>query len=126
MIDIKGLLKKQIADLTGEIQKLQTQKSALETALQALDGEPVRTRRRVPARVARRAATGPARRKRGANQERVLSALSKEPRRLSDVASKAGLTMSGAGAVLRALIGKGTAVKGSRRGTYLLKKTPTR
>jgi hypothetical protein len=126
MVQITSVLKKKIVQLTGEIEKLQSQRSALESALQSIAGGTGRTRRRsVPAHaVARVSRTKGTRRKRGANQEKVLSLLGRSPRRLNELAADAKLTMSATGGVLRGLIVKGLAVKGSKRGTYVLKAGP--
>jgi hypothetical protein len=123
MAEIKSILTKKIAQLSGEIRRLELQRSVLETALAAIQGTGGTARRGRPAKHRGRPAsrrTGP-RRKRGANQQRVLAALGKEPRRLTEIAKKVGISVTNAGAVLRSLIGKRLVVKGEKRGTYLLK-----
>jgi hypothetical protein len=126
MLQITSVLRKKIAQLTGDIQKLQSQRSALSTALQSIEGKSGRTRRpSVPARAAVRVKrTTGARRKRGANQDKVISLLARTPRRLNKIAAGAKLTMSAAGGVLRVLIAKGRVAKGDKRGTYVLKGAP--
>src|SRR5690242_19845845 len=110
MTDITTILKQNIDQISANIEKLQSQRAALVTALDIVGdsagGRGRRARsasRRVPrqSRAPKRTAH---RRKRGANQEMILKALGRgAPRRLSEIASSAGLNMSGAGGVLRAL-----------------------
>jgi hypothetical protein len=122
MLEITNTLKKKVAQIKSEIEKLQAQRNALEAALSSLEdktGRGVR-RRAVATRTASKRGRGP-RRMRGANQKAVLSLLARNPRRLSDIASQAKLTMTAAGSVLRALIARGLVTKGDKRGTYLLK-----
>jgi hypothetical protein len=123
MHQITSVLKTQIADLSREIRKLEAQKGALLLALASFDEGSASSVKSaaVPAPAATPRAKRGGRRKRGANQQRVLQALGKTPRRLTDIASAASLSLTAAGGVLRALIAKGHVSKGSKRGTYVLK-----
>jgi hypothetical protein len=128
MVQITSTLKRKIAQITTDIEKLQAQREALEMALSSFEGQTERPTRRRAAAAARRTTKrrGGPRAKRGANQETVLSLLGRNPRRLGDIASHAKLTMTAAGSVLRALIAKGVVTKGDKRGTYLLKVRPAK
>jgi septal ring factor EnvC (AmiA/AmiB activator) len=128
MPNITSVLKSKIDELDSQIDKLNAQKDALTSALSSIEGQGsssarrTRTAGRKPA--ARRGRPGRprgGRAKRGANQKKVLATLAKSPRRLTEIASATGLTLTAAGGVLRALIAKGLATKGQKRGTYLAK-----
>jgi hypothetical protein len=121
------VLKTKIDELDSQIQKLEAQKDALVSALGSIEGHGgrggARTRagRKPAVRRGRGGRRSSGRAKRGANQKKVLATLSKNPRRLTEIASTTGLTLTAAGGVLRALIAKGLATKGGKRGTYLAK-----
>lgn len=132
MLNITSVLKTKIDELDSQIQDLNAQKSALESALSSITGQAAPARRvsapasepvaeRKPARGRGRGRSSSGRARRGANQEKVLATLAKSPRRLTEIAAETGLTLTAAGGVLRALISKGLAAKGDKRGTYLAK-----
>jgi CRP-like cAMP-binding protein len=54
------------------------------------------------------------------SEQKVLAVLRPAPLRRSDIASKAGLHVSTAGRVLRALVARGVAARGKAPGTYVL------
>lgn len=119
-MSIRSLIEKKQA----QIEKLQAQVEVLEE-LAAEAGQPTR---KTPRRASRRVASGTSRRGRGSgrsrpgeNQRKVLAVLSEAPTRLRDIAAAAELSLSATNSVLHAALKKGTAVKGTARGTYALK-----
>jgi hypothetical protein len=109
-----------IAEKRALIEKLQAQLEALEEVAAETGGvRPVGRPRggRVTAVRRRRAKRSP----RGANQEKVLSAMGAAPMRLTDIAKAAGLPLSATNSVIHAAVKKGVVSKGSVRGTYSLK-----
>lgn len=124
MLDIVQVLRSHISTLESQLADLERKKESLQAAISILDtGETqVRgTRRPLASQKPMRGRRRGARRKRGANQQAVLSQLGSRPVRLKEIAASAGLNLSSAAGVLRAVIRQGKAKKGVTRGTYLAK-----
>jgi hypothetical protein len=107
-----------IAQLKDEIQALKRAKKIVE----GVSGASKRTRS--PGRKPKsRRSTKSSRAPRGAKKAQVLGVMTARPKRMRDIAEKAGVSTQEAASVLQAAVKRGEVRKGRQRGTYRLAKS---
>ncbi len=121
MKDIDRLIAKKevaIAQLKDEINALKRAKKIVEGVSGASKVAGGSGRKAKPRR-----STKTSRAPRGAKKAKVLGAMTVKPKRMRDIAKKAGVSTPEAASVLQAAVKRGEVRKGRQRGTYRLAKS---